>query len=150
VARTFSKVYGLAGLRIGVLVGAANQIGFIRRFSPPFNVNAAALACLDAALADQDFVRYYVAQVKHGCRRIEALCEELGLRFWPSSTNFVLLRVGPVAVRFVEAMRRRGVIVRDASANPGCEGCVRITAATSGQMDSVLGAMRESIRECRA
>lgn len=150
VARTFSKVYGLAGLRLGVLIGAVEQIGFIRRFCPPFNVNAAALACLDAAITDQDFVREYVAQMKQGCRQIESLCQELGLHFWPSSTNFVLIRVGSAVARFVEAMRRRGIIVRDTSANPGCEGCVRITAATSGQMDRVLWAMHESIRECRA
>src|SRR5208282_4412712 len=57
VARTFSKVYGLAGLRLGVLTGAAEQIEYLRRFSVPFNVNSVALACLEEALADQAFVR---------------------------------------------------------------------------------------------
>ena len=149
VTRTFSKAYGLAGLRLGVLTGAAEQLGFIRRFCPPFNVNAAALACFEAALTDQAFVRDYVEQMKRSCRQIETLCEELGLRFWPSSTNFVLIRVGKNAASFADAMQRRGVIVRVMSASPGCEGCVRITAATSEQMDRVLQVMRESIGEIR-
>jgi histidinol-phosphate aminotransferase len=147
VGRTFSKAYGLAGLRLGVLTGAAEQIGYIRRFCPPFNVNAAVLACVEAALADQDFVRDAVAQAKSGCRQIEQLCTELNLRFWPSSANFVLVRVGATVAAFVDAMHRRGIVVRDASANPGCDGCVRITAATSQQMGQVLQAMRESIAE---
>lgn len=147
VGRTFSKGYGLAGLRLGVLTGAAEQIGYIRRFCPPFNVNAAVLACVDEALADQSFVRDCVAQAKAGCRQIEELCAELNLRFWPSSANFVLVRVGSMAAAFVAAMHRRGIVVRDASANPRCEGCVRITAGTSQQMNRVLQAMRESMAE---
>jgi histidinol-phosphate aminotransferase len=149
VARTFSKAYGLAGLRLGVLTGAAEQIGYMRRFCVPFNVNAVALACIEEALADQAFVRDHVAQVKQGRERLSQLFDELGLRFWPSQTNFVLVRVGAPAKTFVESMRRRGVLVRDSSENPGCEGCVRITVGTASQMDGVLRAIREAIAETR-
>jgi len=149
VARTFSKAYGLAGLRLGVLAGAPEQIGYMRRFGLPFNVNAAALACLEEALADQAFVRDHVAQVKQGRERLAQLFDELGLRFWPSQTNFVLVRVGAQAKTFVEAMQRRGVLVRDSSASPGCDGCVRITVGTPKQMDGVLQAIREAIAESR-
>ena len=147
VARTFSKAYGLAGLRLGVLTGAAEQISYLRRFSLPFNINSAVLACLQEALADQAFVRDHVAQVKQGRERLAQLFHELGLRFWPSQTNFVLVRIGASAKQFVEAMRRRGVLVRDSSGNPGCEGCVRITVGTPSQMDGVLQTIREAIAE---
>jgi histidinol-phosphate aminotransferase len=147
IARTFSKAYGLAGLRLGALIGPRDQIGYIRRFCSPFNVNAVALACLEEALADQVFVREYVTQVKQGRDRIAKLCQELGLRFWPSSANFVLVRVGRSAEAFVEAMQKRGVMVRDSSSNPGCEGCVRITVPTNEQMDGVLEAIRETLSE---
>lgn len=147
VARTFSKAYGLAGLRLGVLTGAAEQIGYVRRFCPPFNVNAAVLACLGEALADQSFARESVAKAQRGCRQIEKLCAELHLRCWPSSANFVLVQVGKTAKQFVESMQRCGILVRDSSGNPGCEGCVRITVGTSIQMDGVLQAMREAIAE---
>src|ERR1700687_2366607 len=149
VARTFSKAYGLAGLRLGVLTGAAEQIGYLRRFCVPFNVNAVALACLEVALADQAFASDHVAQVKQGRERLAQLFDELGLRFWPSQTNFVLVRVSAPAKTFVQSMRRRGVLVSDSSASPGCEGCVRITVGTPRQMDGVLQAIREAAAESR-
>ena len=147
IARTFSKAYGLAGLRLGVLTGAAEQIGYLRRHGLPFNVNSVALACLEEALADQSFVSDHVAQVKQGRERLEQLFDELGLRFWPSQTNFVLVQVGATAKTFVESMQRRGILVRDSSSNPGCDGCVRITVGTPKQMDGVLQAIREAIAE---
>jgi histidinol-phosphate aminotransferase len=149
VARTFSKAYGLAGLRLGVLVGAAEQIGYICRLGEPFNVNTVALACLEEALADQAFVSEHVAQVKQGREQLAQLFSELGLRFWPSQTNFVLVRVGAPAKTFVEAMQRRGILVRDSSANPGCQGCVRITVGTPEQMNDVLPAIRKAVAETR-
>ncbi len=149
VARTFSKAYGLAGLRLGVLTGTAGQISYLRRFSLPFNVNSAALACLEEALADQDFVREHVAQIKQGRKRLAQLFRELGLQFWPSQTNFVLVRVDKPAKQFVEEMQRRSILVRDCSANPGCEGCVRITVATPSQMDGLPQAIRAALAETR-
>lgn len=148
VARTFSKAYGMAGMRLGVVTGAAEQIGYLRRLSLPFNVNSVALACLETALADQTFVREHVAQVTEGRERLAHLFGELGLRFWPSRTNFVLVRVDSPA-EFVQAMRRRAILVRDTSANPGCRGCVRITVGTPSQMDAVLAAVRQAIAEIR-
>ena len=149
VARTFSKAYGLAGLRLGALIGASEQIGHIRRFCSPFNVNAAALACLEEALADQAFVSGYVAQVKQGRQQIEFLCHDMGLPYWPSRANFVLVRVGISSTAFVEAMQRRGIMVRDSSASPGCAGCVRITVPVGEQMHTLAAAMREALDELR-
>jgi histidinol-phosphate aminotransferase len=147
VGRTFSKAYGLAGLRLGVLAGAAEQIDHIKRHSAPFNVNSLVLACLEEALADQAFVGDHVAHVKQGRERLAQLFDKLGLRFWPSQTNFVLVRVGAKSKAFVESMRLRGILVRDSSSNPGCDGCVRITVGTPKQMDGVLQAIREAIAE---
>ncbi len=151
VARTFSKAYGLAGLRLGVLTGAADQIGYIRRHSAPFNVNSVVLACLEEALDDQAFLRDHIAQVKESRERLAQLFNELRLHFWPSHANFVLVRVGAEAKAraFVESMQQRGILVRDSSSNPGCEGCVRITVGTPTQMDRVLQAIREAVAETR-
>ena len=109
--------------------------------------HVAVLACMEEALADQAFVRESVAQAKRACRQIEELCEELNLRCWPSSANFVLIQVGAPAKQFVESMQRRGILVRDSSGNPGCEGCVRITVGTPSQMEGVLPAIRAAIAE---
>ncbi|MGO9087512.1 MAG: histidinol-phosphate transaminase [Candidatus Sulfotelmatobacter sp.] len=149
VARTFSKAYGMAGLRVGVLAGDAGQMRAVRRVSSPYNVNAAALACLPAALADQDYVQQYGKDVREARTRLERTLETTGIVFWPSAANFVLARIGSTetAARFVERMRRRGILVRDRSGDHGCEGCVRITVGPRDHADRLLAALQETIEE---
>jgi histidinol-phosphate aminotransferase len=146
VARTFSKAYGLAGLRIGVLVGSAAQMAMVRRVSSPYNVNAVALACLPDALADEDYVRQYVAEVRQGRERLEQELRSLKLHFWPSQANFVLVRIGERHDAFVQAMRERGILVRDRSRDPGCDGCVRISVGSNPQTERLIVALREVVR----
>ncbi len=143
VARTFSKAYGLAGLRIGVLCGPAEQMPSLRRISSPYNVNTVALLVLPAALEDQAFVANYAAQAKQGRERLASELERIGIWHWPSQANFLLLRVGERHREFVSAMRQRGILVRDRSADPGCGGCVRITIGTRTQTDQLIVALHE-------
>jgi histidinol-phosphate aminotransferase len=143
VTRTFSKAYGLAGLRAGVLAGPLRQMPRVRRVSSPYSVNAVALAVLPAALADSDHVSCYVAQVKNGRERLADELTSLGLHSWPSQANFVLVRIGQKHREFVLAMRRRGILVRDRSADPGCDGCVRITIGNGVQTARLLAALQE-------
>lgn len=150
VARTFSKAYGLAGLRIGVLAGNATQMAMVRRVSSPYNVNAVALACLPEALADQDYVRQYVAEVQQGRELLEQELRSLKLRFWPSQANFVLVHIGDRHDAFVNAMRERGILVRDRSRDPGCEGCVRISVGSNTQTEQLIVALRETVRTLSA
>ena len=147
VARTFSKAYGLAGLRIGILVGSLNQMEMVRRVSSPYNVNAAALAVLPVALSDQQYVADYLRQVFDGRLRLQSVFAELGLKYWPSLANFVLVRIGPQYREFVEAMQRRGILVRDRNSDPGCEGCVRITIGNAEQNERLFAAVREAVGE---
>jgi histidinol-phosphate aminotransferase len=146
VARTFSKAYGLAGLRIGVLVGSAAQMTMVRRVGSPYNVNAVALACLPDALADQEYVRQYVTEVRQGRERLEQELHSLKLRFWPSQANFVLVSIGERHDAFVRAMRERGILVRDRSRDLGCDGCVRISVGSNEQTERLIGALREVVR----
>jgi histidinol-phosphate aminotransferase len=147
VARTLSKAYGLAGLRIGVMAGPRDQMPMVRRVSSPYSVNAVALAALPVALADVAFVTDYVEQVKTGRGRLEQELTLAGIQWWPSEANFVLFRVGAKHRGFVGAMRQRGILVRDRSNDPGCEGCVRITVGTAPQTDQMLTALREVVHE---
>src|SRR5579864_3879594 len=150
VARTFSKAYGLAGLRIGLLVGDREQMRALRRASSPYNVNAVALACLPEAIRDQAYIRQYVDEVHETRARVESALGERGLQFWRSHANFVLARVGSSqtdSARFVEEMRRRGILVRDRSSDYGCEGCVRITCGPRQHAEQLLTALSEACRE---
>lgn len=147
VARTFSKAYGLAGFRIGALMGSAEQIGYVRRITPPFNVNTLALAILPTAISDQQFVADYLRQVFDGRSKLQSMCAELGLKFWPSYTNFVLVEIGPKHAEFIDAMKQRGISLRDRSKDPGCDGCVRITIGTAEQNAMLLEEMRSAAAE---
>lgn len=146
VARTFSKAYGMAGLRVGALMGDAEQMRAVRRVSSPYNVNAVALACLPEALGDQDFIHEYVSKVWESRARLEQVLGGMGIQFWPSQANFVLARVD-AATSFVEHMRRRGILVRDRSGDHGCEGCVRITLGPRAHADRLLTALQETCDE---
>src|SRR6202021_2289082 len=127
VARTFSKAYGLAGLRIGVIVGEATQMEMVRRVASPYNVNAVALAVLPEALRDTAYVAQYAAGVRRNREVLEQELCALGLRYWPSHGNFVLVRIGLLHNTFVTSLRGRGILVRDRNSDPGCEGCGRLT-----------------------
>jgi histidinol-phosphate aminotransferase len=147
VSRTFSKAYGLAGLRIGVLAAHPDQMRFLRPVSSPYNVNSIALACLPDALADQTYVRQYVDEVRSARDRLERELQEWGVRYWPSHANFVLMYFGPQAPAFISAMRERGILVRDRSNDQGCAGCVRITLGSEKQTNQMLMAFREAFEQ---
>jgi histidinol-phosphate aminotransferase len=146
VARTFSKAYGLAGLRIGVLIGEADQMRSVRRVSSPYNVNAVALACLPEALGDQAYIQQYVKEVRESRVRLERVLATSRIQFWPSQANFVLARVG-AASSFVEGMRSRDILVRDRSSDHGCEGCVRISLGPRAHADRLLLALQATLEE---
>jgi histidinol-phosphate aminotransferase len=143
VARTFSKAYGLAGLRIGILAGEAKQMAMVRRVASPYNVNAAALAVLPEALQDQEYVGRYVAQVLSNRDKLQQELGNLGLHYWPSHANFVLVHIGPAHAEFVQALRNRGILVRDRHTDPGCEGCVRLTVGSDGHTETLITALRD-------
>jgi histidinol-phosphate aminotransferase len=145
VARTFSKAYGLAGLRIGILAGAAAQIAMVRRVASPYNVNAAALAVLPDALRDQPYVESFVAEVKRGRTLLERELAALGLEYWPSRANFVLVRIGPAHAEFIQALRSRGILVRDRNSDPGCDGCVRLTVGSEEHTRTLIEALRDVV-----
>ena len=147
VARTFSKAYGLAGLRIGILAGEARQMAMVRRVASPYNVNAAALAVLPEALQDQECVGRYVAQVLSNRDKLQKELGSLGLHYWPSHGNFVLVRVGAPHTEFVRALRDRGILVRDRHSDPGCEGCVRLTVGTDEPMQTLIAALRDVVEQ---
>jgi histidinol-phosphate aminotransferase len=147
VARTFSKAYGLASLRIGMLAGNAELLKYVRKVSSPYNVNGVALDCLPVALADDAYVEWYAEQVLAGRTRMMEGLRALGVDFFPSHANFLLMKIGPRHAELVRAMRARGVLLRDRSADPGCDGYVRITIGIEEHVTRGLAAMKESLAE---
>ena len=145
VARTFSKAYGLASLRVGMLAGHSRLIGFLRKVSSPYNVNGVALAVLPEALADAEYLDWYTLQVHEGRERVFEALRELEVRTWPSAANFVLMDIGPRHKQFCDVMRTKGVLLRDRSSDPGCEGFVRITIGPEEHVTRGIEALRASL-----
>jgi histidinol-phosphate aminotransferase len=142
VGRTFSKAYGLAGLRIGVIVATPETLAPLRRVVPPFSVNAWAAAALPVAIADRGYRDWYLAQAAASRALLAGACERLGLRSWPSAANFILMRVAD-APATVRALAARGVMVRDRSGDPGCGQCIRITAGIVDDTRRAIAALEE-------
>src|SRR5258708_7966752 len=142
IARTFSKAYGLAGLRLGVLAGDAEQISVLRRMCPPFNINAFALECLAEALADRQFVADFVHQIKTSRGWLQEQLKSLGFKCWPSQTKFVLCKFGAPKIAILEALRARGISLRD---RPDCEGCVRISIGKQQEMEHLITELKQIV-----
>ena len=149
VARTFSKAYGLAGLRLGLLAGHAELMRWVRRVLSPYSVNSLALACLPPALEDAAYLEWYVGEVLAARAEFERVVDAAGIRRWPSRANFVLVEIGAQHAAFVRGMRAAGVLVRDRSNDAGCDGCVRITIGTREQMRRAATALDETVAALR-
>jgi len=147
VARTFSKAYGLANLRIGMLAGNAELLKYVRKVSSPYNVNGVALDCLPVALADEEYVAWYAEQVRMGRERMMNGLRELGVPFFPSHANFVLMTIGAKHKELVASMRAHGVLLRDRSTDPGCDGFVRITIGLEEHVTQGLNALKVCLDE---
>lgn len=149
VARTFSKAYGLAGLRLGLLAGSEELMRWVRRVLSPYSVNSLALACLPPALEDVAYLDWYVSEVLQARKEFETVLDAAEVRRWLSQGNFVLVEIGAAHAEFVRLMRTAGVLVRDRSSDPGCDGRVRITIGTRDQMRHAAAALNEALAELR-
>jgi histidinol-phosphate aminotransferase len=147
VARTFSKAYGLANLRIGMVAGSTELLKYLHKVSSPYNVNGVALDCLIAAIDDDAYITWYAEQIRIGRERMMGGLDELGVHYFPSAANFVLMKIGPLHKELVTAVRSRGVLLRDRSADPGCDGYVRITIGIGDQVTRGLEALKASLHE---
>lgn len=146
VLRTFSKAYGLAGLRLGVLAASPPTVSILRRIISPFNVNSLSLACLPEALADQEFVSRNVEAVRQVREHLVQFCSRNRIHTWRSHASFVLIEIGPRSSDFVKAMRELGVVIADRTENGPRPGCIRVGIPTHEQLPTLLAAFESSLR----
>lgn len=143
VGRTFSKAFGLAGLRIGCLVGAPEALNPVRAAVPVYSVNIAAVVAVQAALADRGFLREYLREVKESKALIYAACDRVRLGYVKSDANFVLIRAGDRLNALVKGAAERGIYIRDRSSEPGCAGCFRLATGIVDHTRRFIAAMEE-------
>jgi histidinol-phosphate aminotransferase len=146
ITRTFSKAYGLAGLRVGYALAHPSVADVMNRVRQPFNVNSIALAAATAALDDMEFVaRSYAANLQ-GLRRLEEGARALGLDYIPSHANFLTIRVGKAA-EIYKRLLRRGVIVRPVGGAYGLPEHLRVTVGTAEENERFLSALAAALKE---
>ena len=141
VSRTFSKVYGLAGLRMGCLFSQTDNIQLVRKGQSPYSVNSVGVMCALEAIKDQDYISSYVEEVLEARDMLCRGLDRLGIRFYPSQANFVLAKFGDSAGRVCDSLREKGLLTRNRSHE--LPGTVRITAGKKSQARKLLACLRE-------
>ncbi len=144
VTRTFSKMYGLAGLRIGYGVGHADVIGVMQRLREPFNVNALAQAAALAALADRGHYKKIAQDIAEQRRYLYQALESMGVSYVRSSTNFILIHTKRNSAALAKALLEKGVIIRDMSAW-GLRGYIRVSMGTRNENRRFIETLKESL-----
>jgi histidinol-phosphate aminotransferase len=136
VSRTFSKVYGMAAMRCGCLFSGAANVSWLRKAQSPYSVNTMAALAARAAIRDRAYVEKYVDEVLAARALAYEGLHKLGIRTFPSEANFILFQLGARAIPVRDALRDRGVLVRDRSYE--IPGCVRVTIGTRAQIERFL------------
>jgi len=137
VARTFSKVAGLAALRLGAVIASKESLALVRRAMSPFPVNLAALVAAEAALNDRATMQRYVNGVKRLRAWFAAELEKFGVKTYPSAGNFLLANFGPSGPALFKKLERQGILLRERSKDIG-PGFVRISIGTPSEMKRFL------------
>jgi histidinol-phosphate aminotransferase len=140
VARTFSKTAGLAGLRLGAVIGNANSVALLRRATAPFPVNVAALTAAIAAVNDRQTMRRYVRDVVRMRDWLQAQLAELGVQTFSSAGNFLFANLGPGGPRLVRRLERQGILLRERK--DMAPGFVRISIGTLSEMRRLMKAIK--------
>jgi len=144
ILRTFSKAYGLAGLRIGYGIMSDEIAGMINRIRMPFNASSLAQEGAAAALGDRAFVEKTVSLVHEGLDYLSVALREAGIRFFPTQANFLLIDVERDADEVFNRMLRRGVIVRSMR-DYGYPTYIRVTVGSHGENVRFVAALKEAL-----
>ena len=141
VSRTFSKVFGMAAMRLGCLFSHPANVAFLHKAQSPYSVNTLAVLAAQEAVRDRAYIEGYVAEVLAAREVLAVGLEKLGIPYVPSSGNFVLANLGKRAIEVRDYLRNKGILVRDRSYE--VPGHVRMTVGTREQTRRLLGALEE-------
>jgi histidinol-phosphate aminotransferase len=144
VLKTFSKAYGLAGLRIGYAVARPDLIAYMERARQPFNVNSLAQIGAIAALDDKKFLAQTRKVILEGKQYLYGRLSELGIAYVPSAANFILIDVGKDGLQVFKEMLRYGVIVRDMK-QYGLKNFIRVTIGTRKENEKFIKVLKKII-----
>ena len=145
VMQTFSKAWGLAGLRLGVAYASIPLIGYLNKMKPPYNISAYTQQHVQVALANALQLPAMRAGLLQGREWLvqQLSSEPIVEHIFPSDANFLLVRFNIDATGVYDALSSRGIVVRNRSSQPGCEGCLRLTVGTAAENTQLAQALAE-------
>lgn len=147
VTQTFSKAFGLAGLRLGYIMSNKENIKIIKKALSPYSVNNLAVVGASAALKDSKYIKKYCQEVKRSKLILYKELDRLGIEYYKSDANFVLLKIGSQSAKFCQKLREKGVLVRNRSNDILLNGCVRVTLGTLKQTKGLIKALYQVLKE---
>ena len=138
IIQTFSKAFGLAGMRIGYIVSNEQNIKNIRRSASPYSVNSLAMLSAETALDDKEYIEWYVSEVEKSKKMLYDELKGLNIKTYPSSANFVLAYFGERSKDIQNMLKEYAILVRDRSSEPLLDGCIRISIGTVKQTKRLI------------
>ncbi len=149
ILRTFSKAYGMAGLRIGYAISNKDIIGYLNRVRGPFNTNTGAQVAAIAALEDQEFIEKSVQSNNQGKEYLYSAFEEMGLEYIPTHANFLMVKINISSSEVFKALLKKGVIIRSADIY-GMDDWIRVTIGTCEENEIFVKALKEVINDLQS
>ncbi len=148
ILRTFSKIYGLAALRIGYGIGRADTIRLINQVREPFNTSRIAQAAARQALRDQAFVDDCRIKNREGMEYLTTAFDRLGLKHFPSETNFIMVDTGHTSMDIFQSLLQKGIIIR--AGHSKYPTWIRVTIGKPEQNEAFIQALEETLQERKA
>ena len=149
VIQTFSKAFGLAGIRLGYIVSNQENINAMQKVLSPYSVNGVAAICAQAALKDLNYVQKYVKEIKQSKEILYSALDRLGIKYYQSDANFILIDADKMADVFCKKLKENGILARNRSSDVLLEGCVRITIGTKRQTKRLVNILEIIIKQIR-
>ncbi|TGE24388.1 histidinol-phosphate transaminase [Hymenobacter aquaticus] len=145
VLQTFSKAWGLAGLRLGMAFASPAIIGYLNKIKPPYNVSEATQQHTLAALADAPHFEQMRQELLAGRQWLQQQLSTVAIveQLFPSDANFLLARFRPDATAVYEYLLGKGIVVRNRTTQPGCAGTLRLTVGTPAENEQLVAALRD-------
>lgn len=146
ILQTFSKAFGLAGLRLGYIISNKENIKSLTKANSPYSVNSLAVKAAMAAIEDSRYVKKYVSMVQESRKLLKKFLQDFGIRFFDSRANFILVDFGNKAKKIEKELKKKGILVRSQSDKPLLKGCVRITLGAKSQTLKLIKSLVEVLK----
>lgn len=143
VFQTFSKAYGLAGVRVGYAVAQESIISVLEKLRPPYTMNITAITAATVALDDQEYVDSYVKEVSEAKKIIEKFARENSLMMYPTGSNFCIMKVGDKNKEIIASLKEKGILLRELKDSELLRGCMRVGIGNRQEMQTVINALKD-------